>query len=120
MPYITSERVSEIRKQLKTEFPDFKLSVCRRNYSTVCISIMKAPIQLLLAYDKEYQQVNEFYIAEHYKDAIPARDTLLRIREIANTGNRIVSPDTDYGNVPAFYLDIEIGKWDQPFELIQK
>ncbi len=105
MPYISTERVSEIRKQLKATFPDVKFSVRRRHYSTVSISIMKSPY----SWPENPLNLNPFYL-ERYEHS----EFLQQVHDIANAGNRIVSEDGDYGSIPKFYLDIQIGKWDKP------
>jgi len=115
MPYITKEEVAEKRRLLKTEFPKFKFSVRTENYSTIDISVMSGPIDMKPAYDG--YQVNPYGIKEHYKDEPEIRDFLARVYEIANTSNRIQFVDSDYGSVPQFYVSINIGKWDKPYEI---
>lgn len=114
MPYITTERVKEVRNQLKKEFPKIKFSVTREHYSGIRIVVRSAPFNMLTN-GKNYEQVNEFYIKENYKDNPLVRDTLLRIKEIANTGNGELVYDSDYGSVPRFYVWINIGEFDRPF-----
>src|ERR1035437_5695164 len=114
MPYITSERVSEIRKELKKEFPSKKgwtLSITKRHYSTVCVDILTAPFQLLIG-ERKYEQVNEFYIKDHYKDKPQVAEALSKIQSIIANGNHTVSEDGDYGSIPAFYTQLSIGRWD--------
>lgn len=105
MPYISTERVSEVRKQLKSTFPSVKFSVRRHHHSTIAVSIMESAF----TWPKGVQQLNPFYL-ERYDHA----EFLQQVHDIANAGNRIVSEDGDYGSIPKFYVDIEIGKWDRP------
>ena len=117
MPYITTERVSEIRKELKKEFPSKKgwtLSITKRNYSTVCVDILSAPFQLLVG-ERKYEQVNGFYINDHYKDKPQIAEALSKIQSIISKGNRTVSVDGDYGNIPEFYTQLSIGRWNKEF-----
>lgn len=114
MPYITKERVREVREQLKKEFPKIKFSVTREHYSGIKIIIRSAPFNML-SNGRDYEQVNEFHIEENYKDAPEIGDILLRIKEIANTGNGELVYDGDYGSVPRFYIWINIGEFDRPF-----
>jgi hypothetical protein len=117
MPYITTERVAEIRAELKKEFPDFKFSIVREHHSSIIISILEAPLDFGAAIDgeKKYDQVNVYHIASFYEDQPEVRDALLKIYSIANRGNYTVVEDSDYGSIPSFYCDINIGKWDKPF-----
>ena len=117
MPHITTERVSEIRKELKREFPNFKFSITKRHHSTVVVAILAAPFNMLSdeTNERRYEGVNHFYINEHYKENTKVRDILLKIEEIINNGNYTVCQDSDYGAIPSFYIDIKIGDWDKPF-----
>jgi hypothetical protein len=111
MPYISTERVKAIREQLKKEFPGWKFSVIRRHHMEVSVSIMSAPLD----FGKEYQQVNQYYITEHYQGAI--RDNLLKINEIMEASNGTLTIDADYGSIPNYYTSLTIGQWDKPFTL---
>lgn len=119
MPYISTERVKEIRTELKSQFPDFKFSVRTENYSTVAIAILEAPFNMLPEDEKKYTGVNHFYIAEHYKDEPEIKEVLLKIKDIANKGNGTLVEDGDYGTVPNFYIDIKIGNYDNPFKVVE-
>jgi len=114
MPYITKERVSEIRTELKKEFPNFKFSITRRDSVEVKVVILSAPFNMLTC-GENYECVNHFYIAEHYKETPAIMDVLLKINSIMDAGNRTITTDGDYGNIPAFYTDLSIGNWEKPF-----
>lgn len=112
MAYLSAERVKEIRTQLKKEFPSFKFSITRDNWSGIKISILESNVDFNLG-ESTYKQVNEYYIERSYTGQ--AREVLLRIREIANAG--VSYHETgDYGNQPSFYLSINIGQWDKPYK----
>lgn len=124
MPYIKKERVSEIREELKKQFPDMKMSVTRRHHSEVSIAILSAPWDMLKTSEESnrkrgYEQVNQFYIAEHYKDDPQTRDALLKIYQIADQGNGTEVEDSDYGTVPDFYVSISIGAFEKPFTVTE-
>jgi len=116
MPYIEKEEVKERRKLLKKEFPNFKFSIVREHYSTIVVSILESPF----AIEKDCEQVNHFYIKEHYKDNPELCETLLKIKNIINNGNYTVVNDGDYGAVPSFYISISFGKWDKPYKQVKK
>lgn len=109
MPFISTERVKEIRNELKATFPNVKFSVTTRNYSTVCVAIMESPFTWV----NDYQQLNEYYLKNHENS-----DFLLQIKEIANAGNGTLCEDGDYGTIPMFYFDLTVGKWDKPHKTI--
>lgn len=117
MPYITSDRVKEIRKEIKNKFRDFKFSITREHSSVVSIKILEAPIQMLNRPDEGYESVNTFYIHDNYRHNPEALQVLKKIYEIANEGNGVLVEDSDYGIVPNFYVRIYIGAWDKPFIL---
>jgi Large polyvalent protein associated domain 29 len=127
MPYITTERIAEIRAEIKKTFPGFKFSITRRHYSTINIVIVNAPFDMLEGQDLptyrdgtkgQYYGVNVFHIKEHFKNYPRTAEVLSKIYEIANNGNYIVSKDGDYGNIPKFYVDISIGDFEKPFVCI--
>lgn len=122
MPCITTERVAEIRAQIKKEFPTsggWKFSITREHYSSINVSILSAPFNLLPNSERQHEQVNHYYINEHYKNNPAVKDVLLRLYAIMNEGNRTISEDGDYGSIPAFYCNISIGQYDKPFQVVK-
>lgn len=116
-----TERVAEIREELKREFPDFKFSIRKDGYNGVRIAILSAPINLLEGEPEgtKYVDVNNYYIDEHFKDVPAVRDVLKKIYGIASRG--VTYRETgDYGTQPDFYVYIKIGDSDKPFEFIPK
>lgn len=105
MPYISTERVAEIRKELKAKFPNVKFSVRKQHWSTVAVSIMESPY----TWPEGTQGLNHFYL-----DRYDHSEFLQAVHDIMNAGNRIVSEDGDYGSIPAFYTSLEIGQWNRP------
>lgn len=119
---MSSERTAEIRKAIKAEFPDYKFSIINEHHSGIRIAILSGPLQLLSPdhLERGREQVNEYYIREHFAERPETSKILLRIKEIANEGNGTESTDGDYGNIPHFYLTIEIGKWDEAYKVIER
>jgi hypothetical protein len=116
MPYITTERVKEVRNQLKKEFPKFKFSVTRQHFSTIRIVVLKSKFAFDLD-GRSYMSVNPYYVRDHYKDAKQAK-FLQRIVDIAEQGNATVTIDGDYGAIPKFYVDILIGDFEKPYQVL--
>ena len=111
MPYIETSKVADMRKQIRSEFPDFKISVRKENGMSVNVDIKSGPVD----FGVEYQQVNHFYIQDHWQGE--AGKVLARIKEIISQGNGIQVYDGDYGAVPDWYVRISIGSWDAPYIL---
>jgi hypothetical protein len=108
MAYITTERVKEIRTQLKAEFPQTKFSVKRRHHSGVQIVIESSNLQLT---QKEYEQVNECYVKDRKHEG---SEMLVRIISIAEQGTTYYETG-DYGTQPSHYVWLSIGNWEKPF-----
>lgn len=115
MPYISAERVKEIRNQLKKEFPDVKFSVTRYHGSTVNIFVLAAPIKFDLP--RGYADVHYYHIKSDYNEE--QQKFLSRIRDIANQGNKTIVEDSDYGNVPNFYYNVSLGDYEKPYQYIE-
>lgn len=112
MSYIASETVKEKRKAIKKAFPTWKFSITRKHHSTISVSILEADIKLT---DKPNESVNHFYIKDHYKDKPEIAEALQKIADIMMEGKETMYHDADYGNVPNFYVHLNIGEWDKPF-----
>lgn len=115
---MSPKRTAEIRAELKKQFPDFKFSVRTRHHSTICVSVLEAPFNMLMDTEKKKEDVNYFYIADHYEKYPKIKDALLKIYSIMNEGNYTVSVDSDYGNIPSFYVDLQVGEYDKPFKVV--
>lgn len=114
MPYITTDRVKEIRNQLKKEFPQFKFSVTRRHHMEVSTVVRSGPID----FGGTYLTINHFWLRHNWEDKNPtAYQFLQRVTDIMNTGNGVLVEDSDYGTVPLYYINLKIGDWDRPYEL---
>lgn len=113
MAYISKERVSEIRKELKATFPEYKLSITT-DYSTISIAILEAPHPLA---SKDYEQINIYYL-DRIEDT-EKRTVLEIIKNIANKGVKYYETG-DYGTQPSHYTSITIGQWNRPFMMTIK
>ena len=116
MPYISAEEVKQKRSAIKKAFPGFKFSITREHHSSIKVNILEAPLNLLTN-GKTYEQINHYYIGEHYKDAPEIKEILLKVYEIMTEGRKIISKDADYGSIQNFYTNISIGRWDRPFNI---
>ncbi len=106
MAYITSQEVAQIRKTLKARFPNLKLSVTRRNHSTVDVDILAGDLH----FTKPYEQINHYYL-DKYENA----ETLQIITDICMKGNHDNSDSqSDYFDV-GWYFSLSVGRWDKPY-----
>ena len=114
MAYISPEKVKEIRDRLKVEFPSkkgWKLSVTGKNYSSLNVAIMEAPVKFT---EKDYEQLNPYHLHTYSNSK-----HLQKISDICNETNFNKSDSmTDYHHV-GFYFHLDIGKWDRPFKLVK-
>ena len=115
MAYIDQQKKKELLPQIKTILKKYGLkgSLSIRNHMTLVLKIKSGPIDFGV---KDYIQVNEYYIDEHYTGI--AKDCLLELKEAMNVGNYDHSDiQSDYFCV-GWYTNIYIGSYDQPYRLL--
>ena len=117
MAFMNKEHAATIRTNLKKAFPGFKFSVTIHHYSSVTVSLMKSPLNFSKELEKHscgYAQLNHYYL-ERYEHS----DTLKAIFKVINEGNHDNSDImTDYFDV-GFYVNMNIGQYDKPYEQIK-
>ena len=124
MAYISKEDVQAIRAELKAQFPKWKFSVRKGSGSlSVDVNIMQGTC----AFEgKEYAQVNNYWIKDHWQDA-DDQAALLKIDEIMHNapgraGGRVYFDEsdamTDYFHT-AFYTHLSIGQWDKKYVVVE-
>jgi hypothetical protein len=100
----------------------WKYSLSVDNYSSICMTIRSAPINLIHAlYDSEETnvQVNQYWAHEHLQDC-PEKATMLAIIDCLNIGNWNKSDSQiDYFDV-GHYVSLNIGTWGKPFVVTEK
>ena len=112
--YVSKEKMKEVQTEIKEAYPEYKFSIKKRHYSTVDITILSGPLELT-DNPKGYEQVNPYYVRDHYEDKPEVANILQGILDIANKGNFNKSDlQTDYHHV-GFYVDLSIGDWDKPY-----
>lgn len=113
MPYISSDVVKEIRKEIKLTFPKIKFSVTRENHSSVVVAIMESEID----FGFNYKQLNHYHLENNglSSEAIEIIKKILTIINSKQEQKELVY-DSDYGSVPTFYINIHVGKWDKPYK----
>jgi len=129
MAYMNQERKKLIADRLKKVVPEgWKYSLSVRNHSTIVFTLRQAPVDILghvaKSFDevgstnsfdprKGYYQVNVYHIGHAF------RGVLLKVFQdifaAMNEGNHDKSDAmTDYFDV-GWYVDINVGQWNDPF-----
>lgn len=134
MAYMSQERKKGIAAKLKAalEGTGIKYSLAVRNGSTLVCTISKAQIDFLANYNaamasnpyksqhwmpaEKHLDVNPYHWRDYFTGDV--LNIIGRIMACLNDGNHDRSDlQSDYFDV-GWYVDLQIGKWDKPFELI--
>ena len=100
-----------------------KASLAVRNHSVLCLNIKSGKIDFLGNYarDNEYAKkyghidVNTYWYQDHF-DGV-ARDFFSEVIPAMNVGNHDDSDiQVDYFDV-GWYIDVNVGRWNKPYEL---
>jgi hypothetical protein len=114
MAYVSNEKKSQIQAALKPIFKKYgiKATVGRNSYkSTLVVNVSAGDID----FGTDYQQVNVYWVDDHYtgkaKDFLnEVLDAIKKAGEWYDESNAQI----DYFNT-AFYIDINIGRWDKKY-----
>jgi hypothetical protein len=129
MAYISAQDVAAIRTELKQKFPKWKFSVRKGSGSlSVDVNIMQgtASFDDHFHNGRRYAQVNQYWIADHFKDS-SERQAIEMINEIMHNapgragGKQYFDESdamTDYFHT-AFYTHLSIGQWDKDYVCIE-
>lgn len=119
MAYIDSEQVKKIRKEIKTAFPNYVFSITREHYTGVRISILSGTEKLT---EKEtgYEDINVYYVESKLQTEPERAGIFSKILKIANQFQRGGYETGDYGHQPDYYVTLNVGEWDKPYQLVVK
>jgi hypothetical protein len=129
MAYISATDVQAIRTELKQRFPKWKFAVRKGSGSlSVDVSILQgtASFDDHFSNGRRYAQVNQYWIADHFKDS-SEREAIEMINEIMHNapgragGKKFFDESdamTDYFHT-AFYTHLQIGKWDKDYTCVE-
>ncbi len=147
MAYMNQEKKAAIKAELAKVMPKgWKYSLGVHNYSTIALTISAAPVNLIDQYvefiklnklpqvagnqydtdnlnaridyvsKKQELQVNEFWLEEQFDGEVLS--IMQKIKAALNLNNHDNSDSmTDYFDV-GYYVNISIGKWNKPFQVI--
>lgn len=137
MAYMSQEKKAKIAPVVKAICAKYgiKGSLKVRNHSTLCLTIKQGPIDFIgnsnrVCGNNHYQvsrgfrpntqgysDVNPYWFRDHYDGK--ALDFLSEVLTAMNAGNHDRSDiQTDYFDV-GWYVDVNIGRWDQPYALVK-
>jgi hypothetical protein len=136
MAYMNQERKAKITKMLKPILAKYKVkgSLSVRNHSTIVLTLKSGAIDFIGNSNRVcgndfyqvqrgfkpttsgYDQVNPYWFQDHYDGDAKAFLTeafkALKSADWYDESNAMI----DYFNI-AYYVDINIGKWDRPYIL---
>jgi hypothetical protein len=136
MAYMNQERKAKITKMLKPILDKYKVkgSLSVRNHSTIVLTLKSGAIDFIGNSNRVcgndfyqvqrgfkpttsgYDQVNPYWFQDHYDGKAKAFLTeafkALKSADWYDESNAMI----DYFNI-AYYVDINIGKWDKPYIL---
>lgn len=115
MAYMTQEKKKELAPAIKSVLKKYKMkgTIGVSNRSTLVINIKSGPIKF--SEDRDYLQVNHFWIERNFEG--DACNFLKELKSAAMTGNHDNSDSmTDHFDV-GWYLNINVGKYNKPYEL---
>jgi hypothetical protein len=135
MAYMSQEKKKEIQLALKPILSKYNVkgTLSVNNHSTLVLTITQSPIDFIENYNKtqtekhyadpqwrpakDHMDVNHYWYKEQFSDI--ALDFLKEIMPIMNNGNHDNSDSqSDYFDV-GWYVDINIGGWNKPYQLIK-
>lgn len=119
------EKLAKMKDMIKTKYPEFKVRFTMgvRHYSTLVFNLWKSTIDFKKIFEndefmknKGYFQVNEYYLENNFEGKI--LEFFKDVKAIMMEGNHDNSDiQTDYFDV-GWYIDINIGKYDKPYEKV--
>lgn len=128
MAYISTKEVKAIREELKAQFPKFKFSVTKSDYSAVNVSVIKGPVDFLADIGECYEgsgyaQINHYHThmyGKHSKFFDKVVEVIKTAPAKAEGGSAWYDNSdamTDYFDT-AFYMHVNVGKYGKGYEVV--
>jgi hypothetical protein len=126
MAYLDKNDAAAIRSELKATFPKFKFGVRKRDGMAVSVTIKSGPTDFSnIMAGRKYAQINGYHLGNYGEHT----EFLSRVQEIIKTAPMRgegyhkgrgwydeSDAQVDYF-CTAYYIDITIGQYDQPYEV---
>jgi len=128
MAYMNQQKKQTIKPGVDKVLKKYGLkgSLSVDNHSTLVLTIKSGGIDFFEDVVKanpdktiyrKHMQVNEFWIHEHFTGK--SMKALMEIKTAMNLGNHDRSDaQSDYFDV-GWYININVGRWDKPYELVK-
>jgi hypothetical protein len=118
MAYVSQDDKKKLAPAIKAVLKKYgmKGSIAVRHHSTLVVNITQGPIDFKMENDRDYIQVNPYWIDKHYNGV--ARDFLAELLDAMKGPDFFDHSDamTDYFH-RSHYTDINIGTWGKPYAL---
>jgi hypothetical protein len=126
MAYVSQELKAKLAPKIKAICAKYgvKATLSVRNHMVLCLNIKSGKIDFINDFNqtcnpqflaKDYIQVNQFWYKDHFGGE--AYHFLSEVIPAMNAGNHDNSDiQTDYFDV-GWYIDVNVGKWNKPYEL---
>ena len=130
MAYMSQEKKAKIAPVIKAICKKYniKASLAVRNHSTLVLNVKQGDIDFIGNFNQvtggslhgnrvESIQVNPYWFHDHFDGK--AKAFLTEVLAAMNVGNHDRSDiQTDYFDV-GWYVDVNIGRWNQPYALVK-
>lgn len=113
MAYMSQEKKKSLAPAIKAVLKEYgmKGSIGVDNHSTLVVNLSQGSIE----FGSTHDNVNHYWIASHYSGV--AEKFLTKLKDVMMNGNHDNSDImTDYFDV-GWYIDINIGKWNKPYQV---
>ena len=113
MAYMSQEKKKSLAPAIKSVLKEYgmKGSIGVNNHSTLVVNLSQGPID----FGSTHDNVNQHWIASHYSGV--AEKFLTKLAGAMMNGNFDHSDiQSDYFHV-GWYIDINIGKWNKPYQV---
>ena len=125
MAYVSQELKAKLSPLIKSICKNYgvKASLAVSNHSTLVLNIKSGSIDFFKSYNRDLDkpengniQVNPYWYNDDFDGA--AKEFLSEVITAMNEGNFDKSDSqTDYFHV-GWYVNVNIGQWDKPYELV--
>jgi hypothetical protein len=113
MAYMSQEKKKSLAPAIKSVLKEYgiKGSIGVDNHSTLVVNLKEGAID----FGSTHDHVNHFWITSHYSGV--AEKFLTKLKDVMMNGNFDHSDiQSDYFHV-GWYIDINIGKWNKPYQV---
>lgn len=138
MAHMSQETKAKIAAELKKVMPKgWKYTLGVNHHSTIVLNIMKAPVDLIKIINesnaehaqmrgeapyevKDSVQMNTHYLSKPFKNYPELEKLFKQIQDTLYGADYFDHSDSmvDYFHC-AYYVDVNIGKWNKPFEYVK-